>query len=273
MFKLSIITINRNNAAGLRKTIESVVNQTYTDFEYIIIDGASTDDSVNIIKEYAEATLSCGEGLGERLYWISEPDKGIYNAMNKGIMKAQGEYCLFLNSGDSFVNKYALRDLFNVKFDADIVSGYVCGIKGNKAINIYPPKDFTFRYLYYNNIPHQSEFIRTSLFKKLGAYSEKYSILGDYDFNIRAISENVSYQYVDILVAFVDLDGISSMDSNVKILDEEREQIFQSNLPAAVLKDYLYYLDNRGIAHPAVNWLVQNRFLFRSVKFLYRILS
>jgi glycosyltransferase involved in cell wall biosynthesis len=263
MFKLTIITINRNNAAGLRKTIESVVNQTFTDFEYIVIDGASTDDSVNTIKEFVDKID----------YWVSEPDNGIYNAMNKGIMKAQGEYCLFLNSGDSFVNKYALRDLFNVKFDADIVSGYVCGIKGNKAINIYPPKDFTFRYLYYNNIPHQSEFIRTSLFKKLGAYSEKYRILGDYDFNIRAISENVSYQYVDILVAFVDLDGISSMESNVKILDEEREQIFQSNLPAAVLKDYLYYLDNRGIAHPAVNWLVQNRFLFRSVKFLYRILS
>lgn len=78
--KLSIITINRNNAAGLRRTIESVVSQTYTDFEYIIIDGASTDGSVEVIKEYSDKIT----------YWVSEPDTGIYNAMNKGILKAQG---------------------------------------------------------------------------------------------------------------------------------------------------------------------------------------
>ena len=88
--KLSIITINRNNAAGLRRTIESVVSQTYTEFEYIIIDGASTDESVDVIKEYADKIT----------FWVSEPDNGIYNAMNKGILKAKGEYLLFLNSGD-----------------------------------------------------------------------------------------------------------------------------------------------------------------------------
>ena len=88
--KLSVITINFNNRDGLRKTIESVVNQTYNDFEYIIIDGGSTDGSVDVIKEYADRID----------YWVSEPDKGIYNAMNKGIDVAKGEYCIFMNSGD-----------------------------------------------------------------------------------------------------------------------------------------------------------------------------
>ena len=124
MTKLSIITINRNNAAGLRKTIESVVSQTYTDFEYIIIDGASTDGSVEVIKEYAEATLPCGEGLGERLYWVSEPDKGIYNAMNKGILKAQGEYLLFLNSGDWLVDKDVIKSFIDLNIINDIVNNF-----------------------------------------------------------------------------------------------------------------------------------------------------
>jgi len=83
--KLSIITVNLNNAAGLQKTIESVITQTFTDYEYIIIDGGSTDGSVDVIKQHADKIT----------YWVSEPDKGIYNAMNKGILQAKGEYCLF----------------------------------------------------------------------------------------------------------------------------------------------------------------------------------
>ncbi|MDR2910496.1 MAG: glycosyltransferase [Bacteroidales bacterium] len=92
--KLSIITINLNNVAGLQKTIESVVKQTFTDYEYIVIDGGSTDGSADIIKQHANKIT----------YWVSEPDKGIYNAMNKGIRVAKGEYCLFLNSGDWLIN-------------------------------------------------------------------------------------------------------------------------------------------------------------------------
>jgi glycosyltransferase involved in cell wall biosynthesis len=100
--KLSIITINKDNARGLEKTIQSVMGQTYNDFEYIVIDGASSDDSVDIIKRYADRMT----------YWVSEPDTGIYNAMNKGIRKAQGEYCLFLNSGDVLINSNSLKDAF-----------------------------------------------------------------------------------------------------------------------------------------------------------------
>ena len=94
--KLSIVTVNLNNADGLLKTIESVASQTFTDFEYIIVDGASTDESLNIICQYENVPMS-------HFQWISEPDSGIYQAMNKGIRMAKGEYLLFLNSGDYFV--------------------------------------------------------------------------------------------------------------------------------------------------------------------------
>src|SRR5690554_5493394 len=110
MLKLSIITVNLNNAEGLRKTIDSVINQTYTHFEHIIIDGGSTDGSVEVIKEY-EANY---KERGIHFYWISEPDKGIYNGMNKGIKEAKGEYCLFLNSGDQLFEVTVLKNAFSV---------------------------------------------------------------------------------------------------------------------------------------------------------------
>ena len=111
--KLSVITINFNNRDGLRKTIESVVNQTFKDFEYIIIDGGSTDGSVDVIKEYADRID----------YWVSEPDKGIYNAMNKGIDVAKGEYCIFMNSGDCFYVNDVYENVFRELDGVDIIIG------------------------------------------------------------------------------------------------------------------------------------------------------
>ena len=111
MPKLSIITINLNNAQGLEKTIKSVVSQTYSDYEYIIIDGASTDGSVDVIQEYRNKIT----------YWVSEPDTGIYNAMNKGILKATGEYCQFLNSGDILVDNNVTERMLSDMPDCSIL--------------------------------------------------------------------------------------------------------------------------------------------------------
>ena len=113
MPKISIISINYNDAIGLKKTIDSVRIQKYTDFEYIIIDGGSTDGSLELIKE----------NEGRINYWISEADKGVYNAMNKGILAAKGEYLLFLNGGDWFSNTESLGFLANNTGDFDIVFG------------------------------------------------------------------------------------------------------------------------------------------------------
>ena len=102
MMKLSVITINYNNKEGLKKTIESVVSQIYQDFEYIVVDGGSTDGSIDIIREYDKHID----------FWISEPDRGIYNAMNKGIKFSHGEFCLFLNSGDCLLSSTSISQVF-----------------------------------------------------------------------------------------------------------------------------------------------------------------
>ena len=111
--KYSIITINYNNKEGLERTIQSVLGQISKDYEYIIIDGGSTDGSVDVIRQYADHIS----------YWISEPDKGRYNAMNKGIRQATGDYLNFMNSGDTFHSSSVLEDIAKMNFDEDIITG------------------------------------------------------------------------------------------------------------------------------------------------------
>ena len=113
--ELSVITINLNNATGLLKTMRSVLSQTFNDFEYIIVDGESSDNSVDLIKEFNTKF--------QNLYWISEPDSGIFNAMNKGINLSKGKYLLFLNSGDFLSDQNTLEQVFSNKRNADILCG------------------------------------------------------------------------------------------------------------------------------------------------------
>jgi len=224
--KLSIISINRNNAAGLRQTIESVVSQTYTDFEYIIIDGASTDDSVNIIKQYAHKID----------YWVSEPDKGIYNAMNKGILKATGEYLLFLNSGDWLVDEI-LNKVFSLGYIEDIIYGNIIIAFENGEMliekSLSKPK-LTFND-FYNRIicHHQASFIKKNVFDKLGNYDESYKIVADALFFINAIVyNNVSIKYIDYEISYYDAHGLSSIEN------DEKNKMLRNLLPQLILEDY-----------------------------------
>ncbi len=160
--RLSVITVNRNNAGGLAKTISSVITQSYRDFEFIIIDGASDDESPEIIRKNA-SHLS---------YWISEPDKGTYHAMNKGIKVAKGEYCLFLNSGDYLVHSTVLEKVFSHNIDADIISGDVLKIRpNNKFRRVSSPETISLHKLCIHSLPHQATLIRTSLFEEIGYYT------------------------------------------------------------------------------------------------------
>ncbi|MGN1176819.1 MAG: glycosyltransferase family 2 protein, partial [Roseburia sp.] len=151
MAKYTIITINYNNGKELRRTIESVINQTLTDFEYVVIDGGSTDDSVSIIKEY-----------GDRIdFWISERDKGVYNAMNKGLSHAHGEYVNFMNSGDSFYSPTVLEEIDSEIGDADILFGNVCNsLSGRRYGGIKADSEVTFLTLKKEIICHQGTFYR-----------------------------------------------------------------------------------------------------------------
>ena len=142
--KLSIITINLNNRDGLQKTIDSVVSQTFRDFEWIVIDGGSTDGSKELIEQYADHFS----------YWVSEPDKGIYNAMNKGIKVAKGEYLQFLNSGDWLVDEKALERCFWHESKADIAYGDLWFCNGEEKERYKYPNKLTLKYLYDFSLGH-----------------------------------------------------------------------------------------------------------------------
>lgn len=201
MPKITIITVNYNNAIGLEKTILSVLNQTYSDFEYIIIDGNSTDGSKEVILKYQDKIT----------YWVSEPDNGIYNAMNKGINAATGDYLLFMNSGDVLVDDVTILNCCAEKLVEDIVA-FDCFLEKDNTItgrrtHIENPTLF---YVYKKGFKHQSTFIKRSLFQKVGLYNESYTIAGDYEFWIRSFLEptTTSKSYT-IPIAVFQLNGIS----------------------------------------------------------------
>lgn len=170
--KFSIITINYNNKEGLRKTIESVVGQSFRGFEYIIIDGGSTDGSIEVIKEYA----------GKVDYWVSEPDKGIYHAMNKGVLQAHGEYLNFMNSGDEFYNNGVLQEVAP-SLDSDIVVGKI--VHGTEVWGFHK-EDITLMDLIRGTVLHQASFFRKELFDE-NRYDESYKIVSDWKFYIQTL--------------------------------------------------------------------------------------
>lgn len=216
MKEISIITINKNNAAGLERTIKSVESQNYKNYEFIVIDGNSVDNSINIIKKY-ENNLS---------FWISEPDHGIYNAMNKGIKKASGEYCLFLNSGDYLYNEHTLEKLFENNLNSDIVSCNAYAEINHKLTSIHAPSEISFYIFYKHSLMHQATLIKRILFEKYGYYNENLVITSDWEFFLKClIEENSSYQSIDIFLTVFDTTGFSSQVDNYDISRKERQTI------------------------------------------------
>ena len=222
--KLSVITINFNNRDGLRKTIESVVNQTYKEFEYIVIDGGSNDGSVDVIKEYADRID----------YWVSEPDKGIYNAMNKGIDVAKGEYCLFLNSGDYLFSGSVIKESIPHLDGTGVVYGHIQTDKGAIWGGV---KVISLEFFYgMGSLPHPASFIKSSLLKKYH-YDENLKIVSDWKLFIQVlIFGGSSYKQLDIIVSIFDTNGVSN--SNYTLLYEESMLVLESHFPSSI---YNYY--------------------------------
>ena len=167
--KFSIVTVNYNNIVGLRHTIESVISQTFKDYEFIIIDGGSTDGSINLIKDYQQYMS----------YWISEKDNGIYNGMNKGITQAKGTYINFMNSGDVFYRNDILEKVNNLMNDSDFIIGkdYNQDPETGEAFTTILPLRISMASFYMWTLPHQSAFIRRSLFNN-SPYDESLRIVG-----------------------------------------------------------------------------------------------
>ena len=227
MKKYTIITINFNNSAELRQTIESVLGQTMKDFEYIVIDGGSTDGSVEVIKDYADHID----------YWVSEPDKGVYNAMNKGLGKAHGEYVNFMNSGDTFHSPNVLEEVDRQIGDADILFGNVCNrATGIRYGGIKAGSEVTFLTKKKEILCHQATFYRRTIFER-HPYDESLKLIADWKVNVQAIVfDNCKVKVVDTIVANYDLTGMSSTQSLLHA--EERKRVMAELFPERILKDY-----------------------------------
>ena len=265
--KLSIITINFNNAEGLRQTLASVAAQTYRDIEHIIIDGGSTDDSVEVIKEYVntiermrkmfeqERDKNDFTNVGIRVVWSSERDKGIYNAMNKGIGKATAEYCQFLNSGDTLAapditeRMMAQMDAVNATRSTqnegtiDILYGDMLkiGVK-NRAHTDHSGGDdgVTLNMFYRGCLNHSPAYIKRSLFEEYGLYDETLKICSDWKFYMQSIVlGKATTKHVPIIVTHFDMNGIS--ETRKDILNEERNRLLKELIPRGILADYDRY--------------------------------
>lgn len=253
---ISVITVNYNNVIGITRTINSVLSQTFKDYEYIIIDGGSDDGSVNVIKENQKC-LS---------YWISEKDNGIYHAMNKGVRVAKGEYCIFLNSGDCFYSNMVLDNINKYVTGTDIIVGKVAIDEKDNIISPPPEGDLSFYHLYSGSIPHQGSLIRTELLRKY-PYDEDLRISSDWKFFVQTmIFDNCSVRFVDEYIARYDLNGISS--NNPKLMREEKEKVLKELFPQRVLEDYRSMKASECLTRTLTPKL---RFNYCIDKILYRI--
>jgi glycosyltransferase involved in cell wall biosynthesis len=264
--KLSIITINRNNAEGLRKTMVSVLSQTYRDFEYIIIDGASSDHSVDVIKELESEEVRELVGFN----WISEPDLGVYNAMNKGIKKAMGEYLLFLNSGDFLIAPDVIERVMAHCNGADILCAR-CNVSDNGKVlwKSNPPEKVTFGTLYTVGLAHQSTFIKRMLFETCGLYREDFRYNSDIAFWYKAIIDNgATTQRIDVITTDYNLDGISSKEHENPQFKKEKLEIL-----APYKKFISDYEELMNLRENIVmwNWVKQHKLLYLAIRCLYRM--
>ena len=265
---LSIITINRNNLSGLRATLESVRCQTCADFEHILIDGASTDGSAEAVAEYAA-------GAPYPVRWISEPDTGIYNAMNKGIRISGGEYVEILNSGDTLASPDVVQRMLAALHETgrpDILYGNMikCWPDGKRRRDRCSSGNITMYDMYHGTLNHNPAYIRSSLFDRFGMYDEQLKICSDWKWYLQAIvSGGVKPVYVDIDVTHFDMTGVSERGGESReIIRLERRAELERFLPAAILADYDRHADDIDL----VRRLRRHPWAWRCVRLLERVL-
>ena len=263
MSQLSIISVNYNNAEGLKRTLDSVASQTYQEFEHIIIDAASTDGSMDVIHEYEQKLHITHSTI--HLLWSSEKDKGIYDGMNKGIKKATGEYLYFLNSGDVFAADDVVAQIVDLLDGSDIIVGRV-----NRGANgriygqtaLVNEQDLSLYNMYLHGINHQSAIVHRSI-QLDHLYDATLKIGADWKFFVETIVlGGAKVKFVDKIFANYDVSGVSS---NTAQLRQERKKIMVDILPERIARDYLtiapyYYEVTR------VKWLLEHPFWYK----LYR---
>lgn len=214
---ISVITINYNDAQGLARTVASVRNQSYEAMEYLVIDGGSTDGSKEYIEKHEKSFT----------HWVSEPDAGIYNAMNKGVAKATGMYVLFLNSGDTFYSETALASFIPyLASQKDIYYGNIQVVGEAVRIQTYP-EEVSFAYFVKKTLPHPAALIKKSCLQQY-PFDETLKIVSDWKFFTEGICKHgFTYKYVDAVISSFRMDGISS--TNPELVKEERLRVLETD--------------------------------------------
>ncbi len=253
---ISIITVNLNDLEGLKRTMTSVFEQTWQEFEYIVIDGGSTDGS----KEYLETHRDKID------FWVSEKDSGIYNAMNKGIKVATGEYFLFLNSGDILNCQTVLGRNIDALGHHDLIYFNLKVIDGEKNYIKRYPKKLSLSYFLRDTLPHPATFIKASLFSRIGFFDENYLIVSDWIFFLLAIFKyNCSYFKIEEVFSDFNLDGFSSMPENKELIQAEKKKIieehFKAILPEIIELEELKFFFKNLKSSRTIRLLVKLNFL------------
>ena len=260
--RLSIITINYNNKGGLQKTIESVAAQRGFELEYVVIDGGSTDGSKEVIEAHQDHID----------YWVSEKDKGIYNAMNKGIAVAQGEYLLFLNSGDYLYEPDSLSKAFAHIGDEAICS---CDIRvydsKSGQYQVWPaPETLTYSFFLDTTLNHQSTFIRTSLFREYGPYNEGTIVGADWEFFFLVLGvHSHSYKKIPVVLSVYNLDGFSAnLSPEMKAVQKrDSDAVIDRFVPKSLKAELYEYKEMKKYAatqrYQSLRRIEDNKFLRR----------
>lgn len=259
---ISIITVNLNNYEGLERTIKSVEAQTYKDFEWIVVDGGSTDGSRELIEEHASRITK----------WVSEPDSGIYNAMNKGTRMSAGDYLLFLNSGDSLASNDVLSLVSGEMYKDHFHSDFYIGTENivDRDGTILALRDATntihsFMSMYIGSIPHQATFISHRKLEQY-PYNESYRIVSDWVFFLQTIGlQKSSVKLLPIIVSNFDSSGIGSSPTASHL--EERERAFKNEIAPCIVNDYNILTPYRN-EYYRIRWFMQHRCAYKIYRFL-----
>ncbi len=217
MKKLSVVTICYNEP-NLEETCKSIVNQTWQDFEWIVIDGASNKETLDIFEKYKHRIDK----------FISEPDNGIYNACNKGIKLSNGEYIQFLNAGDSYYSDNSLENVFKDKFyNEDIIYGEIEQIyKNNPRKNRFSEQsEITKDFMINGCIQTPAAFIKREMFEKYGLYDENFKIVSDYEKFVTFYKNNATFKHINVVVSKFDKSGISSNKKYQSLHLKERREV------------------------------------------------
>lgn len=232
--KVSIITASYNSEKTINKTILSVLEQTYKDIEYIIIDGASSDKTVDIAKEYEHGIAKI----------ISEPDNGIYDAMNKGIKNATGDYIMFLNSDDQLFDETVIEKLSELaqKNNSDLVWGDICHYNPETGYkNVQEHNKFNIIYLIKNTPAQPACLYKKSLFNEVGLFSTDFKVVSDQEWFLRAfLKHNISRSYINYPINVFNTGGISTNEKYETAISKERKEMFAMYFSPTKFKVYSF---------------------------------